>query len=687
MTPTGLVQVAYGNGDGTFQPSVAAPGITPTSNGTALVVSALAVADLTGSGLSDIILGNTINGLSVNAASISIYKNNGHGSFTSLGNFPVSSGNVNAQGIQQILPVDMNGDGRLDVAVTIATGVAYDSYVYAAILLNNGDGTLTPPTATLGPVTDNEIGLTSFLVAGDFANRGKTDLVFLSNNEIDLYPGNGDGTLAPSILVTSGGNSYQLATEDLNGDGKLDLIDARGIAYLGNGDFTFTPANLLTSTAGTLLVADIDGDGLPDLLFNYSDNTGHQAVTIQLGSRSAIAVLPSIKSLAVGVHPVTANYVGDGNFSASTSTAVNVTVNKFTSTVTGTATPNPALATQSIKLSVQVSSTGPVATGNVTLTEGATVLGTAVLDAHGAGSANLTLATATSHNVTLNYLGDAFTLPSTTSVTVVTVASFPSNISLLTSPNPTVAGQLVTLSVVVTPTGSSPVPTGNVVFLSGSTQLGSAPLDSTGKATFNTSFPVIGNQTVTANYVGDTANQPSSASIVEAILSAFDFQPTSGSSAITVTHGSSATLPITVSSQNGFSGSVAFTCSNLPTGATCSFNPANVTVSGSTQGAVTLTVSTVSTVSSNSAVPFRDRQNVFEATAFWGCFLFLLPATHRNRRRLASLLCAALAIVAFGVAGCSGGTPAATVPTTYSFNVIATSGAVQKTIPYSLVVQ
>jgi hypothetical protein len=287
----------------------------------------------------------------------------------------------------------------------------------------------------------------------------------------------------------------------------------------------------------------------------------------------------------------------------------------------------------------------------------------------------------------VSYPGDAANLPSTTSLSAVTVANFPSNIALIAAPNPSVVGQPLVLSAFVTPTGTSPIPTGNVVFLSGSAQLGSAPLDSTGKTAFTTSFSAIGNQTVTANYVGDAANQPSSAAVVEAVLSAFDFQPTTGNPTITVTSGSSAALPITVSSQNGFSGSVSFTCSNLPNGATCSFNPTNVTVSSSTPGAVTLTVSTASIVSSNSTVPFRNRQNIFEATAFFGCFIFLLPATRCNRRRGASLLCATLAIISFGIAGCSSNPPAPTAPTTYNFNVVAASGAFQKVIPYSLVVQ
>jgi hypothetical protein len=696
-TNAGVLQVAYGNGDGTFQSPVSAPGLT-------LSATSLAVADLTGSGLPYILFGQ--NGGSASNASITVYKNNGNGSFTSLGNFPVSTPSVSGQTIRQILTVDLNGDGKLDLAVALQNGDYTTGNTFVAVLLNQGDGTFAAPAATLPGSNCANAYCASAVVGGDFGSRNKTDLAVLDNTGVELYPGNGDGTFATpvhtNILGGAGrlGSAGQLVAEDINGDGKLDLIECGGYAYLGNGDFTFTPTadllvlgvNALPSTPPgasglSVLVGDFDGDGISDLLFNYEGYMNHFDSIVQLGSRSSLAALPAITNFTGGVHPIVAKYTGDSKFTASNSPTVNVTVGKVATTISGTATPSPALTTQSIKLSVQVSATGPVPTGNVTFTEGSTVLGTAVLDAKGSGSISVTLGTAASHSVTLTYPGDAFTLPSTTSETVVTVANFPSSISLMTSPNPVVAGQPVILSAVVTPTGSSPIPTGNVVFLGGSTQLGSTPLDSSGKASFNTSFPVVGNQTITASYVGDAANQPSTASVVEAVLSAFDFQPTGGSSLVTVTHGSSATLPITVSSQNGFSGSVAFSCGNLPTGATCSFNPANVTVSSSTPGAVTLTISAASVVSSNSAVPFGNRQHIFEATAFFGCFLFLMPATHRGRRRVPALLCAALAVVAFSIAGCSGGTPAPAAPTTYTFNMIATSGAVQKTIPYSLVVQ
>ena len=178
------------------------------------------------------------------------------------------------------------------------------------------------------------------------------------------------------------------------------------------------------------------------------------------------------------------------------------------------------------------------------------------------------------------YSGDAATASITDSVSVTVAGNFPTQTTVTAAPNPAVAGQTITFNVTVAPSGSSPTPTGNVYFVSGTTQLGSATLNSSGAATLNNSFGTNGNQTVTANYVGDAANQPSSASVVIGILPAIDF-PTSNSTSITASAGQAGSAPLTVDAVNGFSGTVQFSCSGLPQNATCSFSPSSVTVSGS----------------------------------------------------------------------------------------------------------
>ena len=281
------LQVSYGNGDGTFQPTIAVSGFMSGA-------SYLTSADLTGGGLPFILLGQ--NATPSSNASITVYKNNGHGSFTSLGNFPVSTSNTNSQTILQILPVDLNGDGKLDLAVALHNGDYPTDSTSVTVLLNQGDGNFGTPVTTLaGSSCGNEI-CGSAIVAGDFASRKKTDLAVLNNSDLEVYPGNGDGTFGTALPVTSAqscrfgitSNSI-LVAEDINGDGRLDLIECGPIAYLGNGDFSFTPTQIAPngtlpsygsvpgaplSTLGSkgvngVYLGDFDGDGVPDLLFPY----------------------------------------------------------------------------------------------------------------------------------------------------------------------------------------------------------------------------------------------------------------------------------------------------------------------------------------------------------------------------------------------------------------------------------
>lgn len=88
--------------------------------------------------------------------------------------------------------------------------------------------------------------------------------------------------------------------------------------------------------------------------------------------------------------------------------------------------------------------------------------------------------------------------------------------------------------------------------------------------------------TVTGSSTGQDGNLTHSAALTLVIAQpAPDFTITPASQGLTVQSGSSATLQIAISPINGFSGSVAFTVSGLPAGATTNFNPAEVPGSGS----------------------------------------------------------------------------------------------------------
>jgi subtilase family serine protease len=163
-------------------------------------------------------------------------------------------------------------------------------------------------------------------------------------------------------------------------------------------------------------------------------------------------------------------------------------------------------------------------------------------------------------------------------------------------------GASITFTATVTPSTA----TGTVSFYNNgsTTALGTASLVS-GTATFSTTALPPGTDNVTATYNGnESANSGvggglnvSTSTPAAVTVTAADFSITAGSlfPSSSVPAGQSASVTLTITPVTG-AGTVNFTpgsCSNLPSGAACSFNPSSVTFGGvGGSGMTTLTIST-----------------------------------------------------------------------------------------------
>ena len=267
-----------------------APG-SPGSGGTqGYTPNSIAVADINGDGIPDLVVATTIDqGQANNPGFAAVYLGvpSAPGTYQAGVRYPTTGTNPSG-----IVLVDLLKSGSHDMVVSnFGSGTA-------SVFMHNS----ASPGAFLTATTLTTGGQPNQVVSADIDGDGFPDLVFadVSGNAIVMLQSAATpGQFAAPLNLATGGQTASVAVADVNGDGKPDIVatvfDSHGnngqvLVFLQSATVPGTFAAPVSYPAGAqpyaVRIADVNGDNLPDLIVaNHgpgSDGTGTPGVSVLL---------------------------------------------------------------------------------------------------------------------------------------------------------------------------------------------------------------------------------------------------------------------------------------------------------------------------------------------------------------------------------------------------------------------
>jgi len=232
----GNVLIYYGNGKGGF--GTAAQEIEDHPN-----CQAIGIGDLNGDGNQDLAIAYFEDHTSTGSHT-DIMLGDGAGSFTSIAVFQTNPEATN------VVPIDINGDGKLDLVLSGA-GAENDQGIFLQTFIGDGTGHFTD-----GQTFDLGTGsIKGDMCLADFNEDGQLDVALpissfgserhMKSTMCQIFFGSATGTFTQGPTATVGQEPHTAVANDFDGDGHLDLVvsnrsDATISVLLGDGHGNFT---------------------------------------------------------------------------------------------------------------------------------------------------------------------------------------------------------------------------------------------------------------------------------------------------------------------------------------------------------------------------------------------------------------------------------------------------------------
>lgn len=168
---------------------------------------------------------------------------------------------------------DLDGDGDLDLVVAV-------EFTPNKILINDGNGVFTDESAARLPAKDFD---SEDIALADFNGDGSLDIFIVSedNQTNEYYLNNGDGTFREAgNRIPVSGTSNAVLTADINRDGSRDILignNGQNVLLINDGSGFFSNQSAarlpqVNDITQDLALADADGDGDLDLFVGNEDD-------------------------------------------------------------------------------------------------------------------------------------------------------------------------------------------------------------------------------------------------------------------------------------------------------------------------------------------------------------------------------------------------------------------------------